>query len=43
VEGCVADEAHQIVSTPAYMLGPGIAQVAAGIEACIGALLRWCA
>ena len=43
VEGCVADEAHKIVSTPAYMLGPGIAQVAAGIEVCIGALLRWCA
>ena len=43
VEGCVTDETRKIVSTPAYMLGPGIAQVAAGIEVCIGTLLRWCA
>lgn len=42
VDSCVVDETHKIVSTPAYMLGPGIADVAAGIEACIARLLAWC-
>jgi enhancing lycopene biosynthesis protein 2 len=41
VRGCVSDEAHRIVTTPAYMLGPGIADVAAGIQACIETLLKW--
>jgi enhancing lycopene biosynthesis protein 2 len=41
VRGCVADEGHRIVTTPAYMLGPGIADVAAGIQACIETLLKW--
>ncbi len=41
VRGCVTDEAHRIVTTPAYMLGPGIADVAAGIQACIETLLKW--
>lgn len=35
----VVDEQHKIVSTPAYMLGPGIAQVQKGIEKAIDALL----
>jgi len=42
VDQCVVDKDHKIVSTPAYMLGPGIADVAAGIESCIGALLDMC-
>ncbi|MFP4381472.1 MAG: isoprenoid biosynthesis glyoxalase ElbB [Candidatus Sumerlaeia bacterium] len=42
VHECACDEANKVVSTPAYMLGPGIADVAAGIEKCIGALLKWC-
>ncbi|NQU42738.1 isoprenoid biosynthesis glyoxalase ElbB [bacterium] len=42
VDGCVADERHKIVSAPAYMLGPGIADVAKGIEAAVKQLLRWC-
>lgn len=41
VDACVADEERKIVTTPAYMLGPGIADVAAGIEACIAKLLGW--
>ena len=32
VEGIVVDEKNRFVSTPAYMLGPGIKDVAAGIE-----------
>jgi enhancing lycopene biosynthesis protein 2 len=32
VEGVVVDESLRIVSTPAYMLGPRITDVAAGIE-----------
>jgi enhancing lycopene biosynthesis protein 2 len=32
VEDIVVDETHRIVTTPAYMLGPSIAKVAAGIE-----------
>jgi len=31
VDECVVDEPHKIVSTPAYMLGPGPAAVHAGI------------
>ena len=42
VDRCVVDAEHKIVSTPAYMLGPGIADVAAGIESCIKALLQLC-
>lgn len=42
VNECIVDEVHKIVSTPAYMLGPGIADVAAGIEACIKKLLGLC-
>ncbi len=37
VEGCVVDEEHKIVTTPAYMLEGGIAKVAEGIEAAVEA------
>lgn len=43
VNVCVADEDLKVVTTPAYMLGPGIAEVAEGIEACIKKLLSWLA
>jgi enhancing lycopene biosynthesis protein 2 len=32
VHEAVTDEANRIVSTPAYMLGPNISDVAAGIQ-----------
>ncbi|BBO85999.1 glyoxalase ElbB [Desulfosarcina ovata subsp. sediminis] len=32
VDDIAVDETHKIVTTPAYMLGPGIKDVAAGIE-----------
>ncbi|MFH0982644.1 MAG: isoprenoid biosynthesis glyoxalase ElbB [Planctomycetota bacterium] len=35
----VADERHKIVSTPAYMLGKGPAEVYAGIKKCVDKLL----
>jgi enhancing lycopene biosynthesis protein 2 len=41
VEDMVVDEAHRIISTPAYMLGPGPKGVAAGIEQSIAQLMRW--
>ena len=40
VNEVVVDEANNIVSTPAYMLGPGIADVANGIEALVDAVLQ---
>jgi enhancing lycopene biosynthesis protein 2 len=40
VEGLVVDEVQRIVTTPAYMLGPSIRHVAAGIEKCVEAVLR---
>ncbi|MFM8386260.1 MAG: isoprenoid biosynthesis glyoxalase ElbB [Planctomycetia bacterium] len=39
VEGFVVDRERRIVTTPAYMLGPSIRHVAAGIEACVAAVL----
>ena len=42
VRDCVTDLEHRVVSTPAYMLGPGIADVAAGIEVAVRTLLGWC-
>jgi enhancing lycopene biosynthesis protein 2 len=36
----VVDEKNRIVSTPAYMLGPGIAEVATGIEKLINKVLE---
>jgi enhancing lycopene biosynthesis protein 2 len=40
VEQIVVDEKNRVVSTPAYMLGPTIAPVAAGIERLVGAVLE---
>lgn len=37
----VADTAHKVVSTPAYMLGPGIKDVAGGIEKLVKKVLEW--
>ena len=36
------DKAHKVVSTPAYMIGPSIAPVFAGIDACVEAVLDLC-
>lgn len=41
VEGIVVDEANRVVSTPCYMLGPGPAQVGAGIEKVIDQIMAW--
>jgi enhancing lycopene biosynthesis protein 2 len=38
---CV-DEKNRIVTTPAYMLGPGIKQVANGIEKLVDKVLSLC-
>jgi enhancing lycopene biosynthesis protein 2 len=40
VDGIHVDEANRIVTTPAYMLGPGIAEVAKGIEKLVDQILR---
>ena len=40
VEAFVVDSENRIVTTPAYMLGPGIKDVAEGIERCVGEVLR---
>jgi len=42
VNEIVVDEKNKIVSTPAYMLGPGIADVAEGIEKLVGKVLEMC-
>jgi len=39
VDDIVIDETHQIVSTPAYMLGPSIAPVSRGIHKLVDAVL----
>lgn len=39
VNNIVIDGQHKVVSTPAYMLGPGPASVAAGIRACVQEVL----
>jgi len=39
VDSFVVDEKYKIVSTPAYMLGTRISEVAEGIEKAVGALL----
>lgn len=43
VEDIVVDEAHQVVTTPAYMLGPDIAAVDQGIGRLVEKVLAWCA
>jgi enhancing lycopene biosynthesis protein 2 len=40
VDQVVVDEKNRIASTPAYMLGPSIAPVAAGIEKLVSAVLE---
>ena len=40
VEAFVTDERARVVSCPAYMLGPGIKDVAAGIEGLVAEVLR---
>jgi enhancing lycopene biosynthesis protein 2 len=40
VDQIVVDEKNKVVSTPAYMLGPSIAPVAAGIEKLVAAVLE---
>lgn len=37
---CVVDSAHRVVTTPAYMLGRGPAEVFEGIRSLVGELLR---
>ena len=39
VDGVVVDRKNKFVTTPAYMLGPGIKDVAAGIEKLVGEVL----
>jgi len=41
VDEIVVDEEHRIVSTPAYMLGPGIADIAKGIEKLVKFIIEW--
>jgi enhancing lycopene biosynthesis protein 2 len=43
VDGCVVDEDRRILTTPAYMLGPGPKDVGAGIEQAIEKLMGWLA
>lgn len=38
--GCVVDEEHRIITSPAYMLAADIAQLATGIDATVEALLE---
>ena len=40
VDGIVVDETNRLVTTPAYMLGPGIADIALGIEKLVAAVLE---
>ncbi|VEN74608.1 isoprenoid biosynthesis protein with amidotransferase-like domain [Candidatus Desulfarcum epimagneticum] len=40
VDGIVEDEKNRIVSTPAYMLGPGIKDVAKGIEKLVNRIVE---
>ncbi|MBC8327484.1 MAG: isoprenoid biosynthesis glyoxalase ElbB [Planctomycetes bacterium] len=42
VDGVVVDEAQRLVSTPAYLRGPGIAEVDAGIGKLVAQVLAWC-
>lgn len=40
-EDCVVDEEHRIVTTPAYMLGRGPAEIFEGIGKLVDEILRW--
>ena len=39
VDECHVDTQNRVVTAPAYMIDTGIAQVATGIEAAVGALI----
>ena len=39
VDDIAVDAANNLVTTPTYMLGPGIADIAKGIEKLVGAVL----
>lgn len=41
VDEIAVDEANKIVTTPAYMLGPGIKDIAQGIEKLVKQMLAW--
>jgi enhancing lycopene biosynthesis protein 2 len=41
VDAIVLDEALKIVSTPAYMVGPGIHDIGKGIEKLVNQVLKW--
>ena len=41
VQQAVVDDGRRVISTPAYMLGPGPKDVGAGIEAAITKLVSW--
>jgi enhancing lycopene biosynthesis protein 2 len=41
VDDICTDPANKIVTTPAYMLGPGIAAIAKGIEKLVDQVLAW--
>ena len=43
VDEIVIDEVHNLITTPAYILGPGIAEVDAGIEKLVHEVLARCA
>ncbi len=40
VDDCVVDESNKIVSTPAYMLGPGIKDISKGIKALVNKVME---
>ncbi|RMF88238.1 MAG: isoprenoid biosynthesis protein ElbB [Nitrospirae bacterium] len=42
VDDFVVDRERKVVTTPAYMLGPGVKDVAAGIERCVQEVLALC-
>ena len=41
VDEIAVDEDHKIVTTPAYMLGPGISDIAEGIEKLVKQVVSW--
>ena len=41
VDEIIVDETHKIVTTPAYMLGPGISDIAKGIERLVKQVMVW--
>ncbi len=41
VDEIVVDELHRIVTTPAYMLGPDISDIAKGIEKLVSKIIDW--